>query len=81
MENRHQPTTVHAKTYINDQYKITIYGFQTCGELFDLKNDPGEYDNKWDDPEYADIKAKLLEKFLYAELEKEPTWMPRVWGA
>ena len=81
VENHHQPTKVHAKTYINDRYKITIYCQQPYGELFDLENDPEELDNKWNDPDYAGTKADLMDKFLHAELEKEPTWMPRVWGA
>ena len=81
VENRHQPTKVHAKTYINERYKLTVYCNQVYGELFDLELDPGEFDNKWDHPEYADIKADLIAKFLHAEMEKETAWMPRVCGA
>jgi arylsulfatase A-like enzyme len=81
VENHHQPTTVHAKTYITNQYKITVYCNQTYGELFDMEHDPEENSNLWDNPEYATIKADLLCKFLHGEMEKESTWMPRVWGA
>lgn len=81
VENHHQPTTVHAKTYITTQYKITIYCNQSYGELFDLCNDPGEINNQWNNPEFSTIKANLISEFLHAELEKESTWMPRVWGA
>jgi uncharacterized sulfatase len=81
IENHHQPTTLHVKTYINKQYKLTVYCNQDYGEMFDLKNDPGEIKNLWDDPKYSNIKSGLFSKFLHAEMEKEPTWMPRVWGA
>jgi uncharacterized sulfatase len=81
VENRHQPTTVHVKSYINDQYKITVYCNRPYGELFDLKNDPCEIRNLWDDPGSAALKSELIRKFLHAEMEKESAWMPRVWGA
>lgn len=80
-ENHHQPTTVHLKTYVDKRYKITVYYNQEYGELFDLKEDPNEVNNLWDDPEYEDLKSELLLKFLWAEMGKEPMWMPRLWGA
>jgi arylsulfatase A-like enzyme len=78
VENRHQPTTVHAKTYVNRRYKLTVYYDQEYGELFDLQEDPNEYHNRWDDPAYREAKSDLLLKFLHAEMGKEPLWMPRV---
>jgi len=81
VENRHQPTKVHAKTYVDERYKITVYFNQPYGELFDLKQDPEELHNRWDDPTYAELKSKLLLRFLHAEMGKEPLWMPRVAGA
>ena len=40
-EFRHEPTTIHQKTYVDERYKITVYYNQTYGELFDLQDDPG----------------------------------------
>lgn len=80
-ENHHTPTTVHLKTYVNERYKITVYYNQTYGELYDLKEDPNEINNLWDSVDYKDLKSELLLKFIWAELGKEPMWMPRVWGA
>jgi uncharacterized sulfatase len=81
VENHHQPTTIHVKTFITDRHKLTIYYNQPYGELFDLAADPGEINNLWDDPAYAALKAELTLRFLHAEMGKEPLWMPRVWGA
>lgn len=78
VENHHQPTTLHLKTYVNDRYKLTVYYNQSYGELFDLEEDPGEINNLWDDPESQDLKQELMLKYIHAELGKEPMWMPRL---
>lgn len=68
VENRHQPTTLHLKTYIDDRYKLTLYFNRDYGEIFDLREDPGEVKNL-----YADkgLRARLTEALLRAELLKE----------
>jgi len=81
VENRHEPTTIHVKTYVNERYKITAYYNHDYGELFDLQEDPNEINNLWDKPECAELKADLIMKLLFAEMGKEPLWMPRVAGA
>ena len=68
VENRHQPTTLHLKTYIDKRYKITLYYNRDYGEIYDLRNDPGEVNNLWSD---ADLRARLTEAFLRAEMLKE----------
>ncbi len=81
VENRHQPTTLHVKTYVDERYKITVYYQRDYGEIFDLKGDPGELNNLWTDPAHQGLKAELIRKLLFAEMGKEPLWMPRVSGA
>jgi uncharacterized sulfatase len=78
VENRHQPTTIHLKTYVDKRYKLTVYYNRPYGELFDLRSDPGEVRNLWDDPDHAELKAELVMKLLFAEMGKEPLWMPRI---
>ncbi|MDF2924209.1 MAG: sulfatase [Paenibacillaceae bacterium] len=80
-EFRHEPTTIHQKTYVDQRYKITVYYNQTYGEIFDLENDPQELNNLWDDPAYLALKSELLLKYAWAELGKEPMPMPRIWHA
>ncbi len=81
VENRHEPDTIHAKTYVNERYKLTIYFNQPYGELFDLQEDPGEINNLWDDPASQALRSDLVMKLLFAEMGKEPLPMPRIWGA
>jgi len=78
VENRHQPTAVHLRTYIEERYKLTIYRDRSYGELFDLQEDPGERRNRWDDPACAAVKTQLMQRFLNAELKREPTRLPRI---
>ncbi|MHB1484406.1 MAG: sulfatase family protein [Saccharofermentanales bacterium] len=80
-EHHHEPTTIHLKTFVNERYKITVYFNHEYGELFDLESDPSETFNLWDNPEYKDLKAELLLKFIWAELAIEPVLMPRLCGA
>ncbi len=81
VENRHQPTTIFAKTYVDARHKITAYYNRPYGELFDLATDPGEVHNLWDDPQAASLRAELLLKLLHAEMGAEPLIMPRIWHA
>ncbi|MCB0093075.1 MAG: sulfatase-like hydrolase/transferase, partial [Caldilineaceae bacterium] len=81
VENRHQPSAVHLRTYVGERYKLTIYRNHEYGELFDLQEDPHEVHNRWDDPAYAAVKAQVMHRFLNAELQREPTRMPRIAGA
>lgn len=80
-ENRHQPTAVHLRTYVDRRYKMTVYRDHEYGELFDLEADPGERRNLWDDPASAAVKCEVLRRFVNAELLREPTRYPRIAGA
>lgn len=81
IENRHQPTTMNLRTYVNQRYKLTVYYNKDYGELFDLQEDPKEINNLWNESSAASLKAELLLKFVHAEMEKEPLPMPRIAGA
>ncbi len=81
VENRHEPTLVHLRTYVEERYKMTVYRDRDYGELFDLQQDPGETRNLWADPGCRRLKCELLHRFMKAELKREPTRMKRVAGA
>lgn len=80
-EHHHEPTTVHLKTYVDQRYKITVYYNHLYGELYDLEADPNEIHNLWEVPEAFALKQELLMKYIWAEMGKEPMWMPRISGA
>jgi arylsulfatase len=53
--------------YRDERYKLVVYHNQAIGELFDLKEDPDEFDNLWNDPEYRDLRFELLLKSYNAQ--------------
>ena len=81
IENQHQPTTMNLRTFVENRYKLTVHYNRDYGELYDLKEDPREMINLWDNPEYQKIKSDLLLRFLYGEMAKAPLPMPRISGA
>ena len=81
VENTHEPDQAVLRTYVEDRYKLTVYQSLDCGEFFDLREDPGELYNRWDDPGYAAEKAAVMHRFLQAEMKKDVLPVPRTWGA
>ena len=81
VENRHEPTTIHLRTFIDERYKLTVYYHRDYGELFDLAEDPHEVRNLWHDPAAGALKHDLIRRLLHAELGREPLPMPRIAGA
>jgi arylsulfatase A-like enzyme len=61
------PARVH--TLIDDRYRVSVFHGTGWGELYDLKDDPGEFDNLWDDPAHASTRARMVERLLAAEIE------------
>lgn len=80
-ENRHEPDTVNLKTYVDNRYKVTVYYQRDYGEVYDLQQDPSELNNLWDHPQYQELKSQLLLQLIWAEMGKEPLWMPRIANA
>lgn len=80
-EHNHERDSVNLRTYVDGRYKITVYLGMDCGDLFDLEQDPGEACNRWDDPAYQSVKAELLLRFVQAEMDREPRFMPRIASA
>jgi len=53
-------TGTFATMYRGRRYKLSVYHGHDLGELYDLENDPWEFDNLWDKPEHTELKAKLI---------------------
>ena len=52
--------TTNATMYRNDRFKIVIYHTQSTGELYDLENDPDEFENHWNEMSYRSIQTELM---------------------
>jgi arylsulfatase A-like enzyme len=61
------PPRVHS--LVDAGWRMSLYHGAAWGELYDLANDPGEFDNLWDAPSAASKKAELLERLSRAEIE------------
>ena len=72
-ENRHEPHAMHLVSYVEKDYKLTVYENREYGELYDLKNDKGEHNNLWNSEEYKLLKTQMLYKYLLAEMKKDKT--------
>ena len=80
VENHHNGEAVHLRTLVTPTHKMTLWrGRPEWGELFDLANDPGELTNLYHRD--VDLRGRLLEEFMQAELAREWSPRPRVAGA
>lgn len=67
---------------VTDRYKLVrFYGTKDeYWELFDLAKDPGELDNRYDQPEYAEIRRDLATELQRLRTElKVPEVTPPAW--
>ena len=55
--------------YFDGRFKLNIYHDIGEGELFDLKSDPDEFEDRWHDPQYSDIKSGLISKHFNAMMK------------
>ena len=55
----------------NREWKMVHFLGMTCGQLFNLAEDPDETRNLWDHPEAQEVKRKLLDQLLEWHIESQ----------
>jgi arylsulfatase len=53
---------IYATMYFDGRFKIVAYHGESYGELYDLELDPSEFNNRWADPAYRDLKHELTKR-------------------
>ena len=61
-----QPPRVH--TLVQGNWRISVFDGVAWGELYDLENDPGEFENLWDAASAAPVRAHMLERLAREEI-------------
>jgi arylsulfatase A-like enzyme len=57
------------RSLITQRYRMTIAHGDPYSELYDRQSDPHEMDNLFDDPAHRAVRAELMEKLAYREME------------
>ena len=53
----------------DERYKLVMYHGIGLGELYDLDQDPGEFDNLWDDQDHSELKQQMIIKSFDASMQ------------
>jgi len=56
----HKDPPAYATMLRTDRYKLVAVHGQNTGELYDLETDPHETHNRWDDPQFGQVKLDLF---------------------
>ncbi len=59
---------VFGTMYRDDRYKLSVYHTYNLGELYDLAEDPWEFNDLWNDPAYAEVKNRLISESFNAHV-------------
>jgi len=63
------PAGARLRTLVTRRWRMTIQHGDPYGELYDLQTDPHELDNLFDDPAHRGVRAELMEKLAYRQME------------
>jgi len=78
VENDEDYLGLRLRSLITERYKVTAYPGQEYGELFDLREDPGELHNLWRDPASRELKRDLLIRLMERLVETDSRLPRRV---
>ena len=66
-EGQNDPPS-YATMYRNDRYKLVVYHGSEYGELYDLEQDPDEFNNLWFDDAKSKVRMQLLKDSFDASM-------------
>jgi len=72
--------TTIATMYRDERYKIIVYHTQEVGELYDLEEDPFEFNNLWNDSSYQRIQTQLMMSVISHYVESFGPKTPVIWS-
>jgi arylsulfatase A-like enzyme len=78
VELREAPEGLQSRTIVTERYKLTCYPGFEFGELFDLREDPGEERNAWADPACVAARTALLSMLVGAMADSARPSLPRL---
>ena len=73
-----EPDGSFATMYRDERYKLVVYHGHDLGELYDLEEDPEEFENMWDEPEAQPVKLKIMQQSFDASMLAMDRGSPRV---
>ena len=62
------PDGTFATMYRDERYKLVVYHGHDEGELYDLDEDPEEFENMWSEPEAQPLKLELMKRSFDASM-------------
>jgi len=78
-ENDEDYLGMRMRTLVTENHHFTIYAGEPYGELYDLRNDPGQLRNLWDDASARALKRDLHARLLHRLAETDSV-LPRRLG-
>ena len=72
------PDGTVASMFFDGRYKLVSYHNHGLGELYDLQEDPGEFDDLWDCAEHRELKTDLLQRSFDAHMTTLYAGPPRI---
>ncbi len=68
---------VRVKSLVTEDWRVSLYDGSDLAEMYNLKNDPFEMNNLWNDSDHVAVQAELMERMAreliyYTDLSPQP---------
>jgi arylsulfatase A-like enzyme len=78
LESLDKPANTRGTMLFDGRYKLCLYHTHHLGELYDLAQDPGEFEDLWDSPAHQGLKALLMQRSFDATVQALDLGSPRI---